>query len=118
MRPAREVLGGTVHIGDSPVGARRNHAVRNRAESEVGALLLEVVRDFDEFDIIFVMDKNNLSDVLNLARTDADAVKVQLLLVDKEVPDPYYDNNQFEPVFELIEVGCKDVISRLRDQDF
>jgi len=34
------------------------------------------------------------------------------LLGDKEVPDPYYDNNQFEPVFDLIEKGCKVIINR------
>jgi protein-tyrosine-phosphatase len=34
-------------------------------------------------------------------------------LGDKVVPDPYYDDNQFEPVFELIEGGCKDIIKDL-----
>ena len=40
------------------------------------------------------------------------AAKVKLLLGDKEVPDPYYDDTQFEPVFELIELGCKDFIKK------
>jgi protein-tyrosine phosphatase len=57
-----------------------------------------------------VMDNNNLSNVLSLARNEYDADKVRLLLNDKEVPDPYYDNNQFEPVYRLIEGGCKDII--------
>ncbi|WP_345949881.1 MULTISPECIES: low molecular weight protein-tyrosine-phosphatase [unclassified Mucilaginibacter] len=68
------------------------------------------VNDFDTFDLILVMDKNNLADVLAQARTEQDETKVRLLLNDKEVPDPYYDNTQFEPVYRLIEGGCKDII--------
>ncbi|SDT65520.1 protein tyrosine phosphatase [Mucilaginibacter mallensis] len=68
--------------------------------------------DFEEFDHIFVMDKMNLSDVLAMAPNEEAAKKVKLLLGDKEVPDPYYDNNQFEPVFDLIEHGCKAIINR------
>jgi protein-tyrosine phosphatase len=70
------------------------------------------ISDFDEFDHIFVMDKMNLSDVLAMAPNAEAAKKVKLLLGDKEVPDPYYDNNQFEPVFDLIEKGCKVIINR------
>jgi protein-tyrosine phosphatase len=68
------------------------------------------VSDFDEFDLLLVMDKSNLSDVLAQARNEQDAEKIKLLLNDKEVPDPYYDPMQFEPVYRLIEGGCKDVI--------
>lgn len=71
------------------------------------------VSDFDEFDLLLVMDKSNLSDVLAQARNERDAEKVKLLLNDKEVPDPYYDPTQFEPVYRLIEGGCKDVIKEL-----
>jgi protein-tyrosine phosphatase len=49
------------------------------------------------------MDKNNLSDILAKARNKEDAKKVKLLLGDKIVPDPYYDDEQFEPVFKMIE---------------
>ena len=56
------------------------------------------------------MDKNNRSDVLAMAPDAQAAAKVKLLLGDKEVPDPYYDDSMFEPVFQLIEKGCKDII--------
>jgi protein-tyrosine phosphatase len=64
-------------------------------------------------DHIYVMDKYNLSDVLAMAPGEEAAAKVKLLLGDKEVPDPYYDDNQFEQVFELVELGCKDIIKQL-----
>ena len=71
------------------------------------------VKDFSEFDHIFVMDKNNLSDVVAIAPNAQAANKVKLLLGNKEVPDPYYDDTQFEPVFDMIEDGCKEVIKQL-----
>ena len=104
---------GNWHIGEGPdhrsVRTARNHGI------DISKQVCRQFKpsDFDEFDLILVMDKNNLSDVLSLARTESDAAKVKLLLTDKEVPDPYYDNNQFEPVFELIEGGCKDVIKSI-----
>jgi protein-tyrosine phosphatase len=59
------------------------------------------------------MDKSNLSDILAKARNKEDAKKVSLLLGDKIVPDPYYDDTQFEPVFNMIEEGCREIIKQL-----
>jgi protein-tyrosine phosphatase len=70
-------------------------------------------RDFKDFDHIYVMDKFNLSDVLAMAPDEKAADKVKLLLGNREVPDPYYDEDMFEPVFELIEIGCKGIIKEL-----
>jgi protein-tyrosine phosphatase len=66
--------------------------------------------DFDDFDHVLVMDRSNLANVLSLARNDEDKKKVKLLLGSTTVPDPYYDDNQFDAVFKLIEQGCKDFI--------
>lgn len=68
------------------------------------------VSDFDEFDLLLAMDRNNLRDVQRLARNENDKAKVRLLLNDMEVPDPYYDSNQFDPVYKLIENGCNAII--------
>jgi len=59
------------------------------------------------------MDKNNLSDILSMARSQQDLKKVKLLLGDKIVPDPYYDDSQFGPVYEVIEKGCREIIKEL-----
>src|ERR1700744_1319167 len=47
------------------------------------------ISDFDIYDHIFVMDRNNLRDILSMARSTEDEKKVSLLLGDKIVPDPY-----------------------------
>lgn len=104
------------HVGEGPdrrsVRAARNHGID--ISRQVCRKFRQ--RDFDEFDHIYVMDRHNLSDVLAMAPNEETAEKVKLLLGNKEVPDPYYDDNQFEPVFELIEGGCKDIIKSLTSQ--
>lgn len=74
--------------------------------------------DFDAFDRILVMDKNNLRHVLSLAANEEQRSKVKLFLdaiyndPDLEVPDPWYgDENDFESVFHLVYNAC-DVLRR------
>jgi protein-tyrosine phosphatase len=33
-------------------------------------------------------------------------------LGDQSVPDPYFDDAHFAPVFKLIEAGCKEIIKQ------
>lgn len=69
---------------------------------------------FDEYDHILVMDRNNLSDVLQLAKTQEHRNKVRLFLVEDEVTDPYYDNDLFDPVSRQVELRCKEILEELR----
>jgi len=101
---------GNWHVGEGP-DKRSTHAAKNHGiDISRQVCRLFKLSDFDGFDLIFVMDKSNFADILALARNEGDAKKVRLLLGDKIVPDPYYDDTQFEPVFTLIEEGCKDII--------
>lgn len=66
---------------------------------------------FDEYDHVLVMDRNNLRNVLAMAKTAQHRAKVKLFLHDDEVADPYYDNALFEPVCKQIENRCKEILS-------
>ncbi len=68
------------------------------------------VIDLDSYDQIFVMDETNLNDVLKQARNDQDTTKVKLLLDQQIVPDPYHDDELFDPVYRMIAAGCKAII--------
>ena len=107
---------GNWHVGEGPdrrsTRAARNHGI----DISKQVCRLFRISDFDEYDHIFVMDKSNLSDILAKARNDEDRKKVSLLLGDQFVPDPYYDDTQFEPVFNMIEKGCKEIIKELTDK--
>ncbi len=67
--------------------------------------------DFDNFEHILVMDTSNKSNVLKLARNEADAAKVKLMLdygnevKGNSVPDPYYDDG-FGRVYDLLDYAC------------
>ena len=107
---------GSWHIGKVPDRRSTREAKTRGVDISQQICRQFKVQDFDDFDLILVMDKNNRADVLSLARNQQDRDKVKLLLNDKEVPDPYYDDKQFGQVFELIEHGCKDVIKAIRQQ--
>jgi protein-tyrosine phosphatase len=69
--------------------------------------------DFDNFDFILVMDRENLREITNKARNAADRKKVMLILEGgSEVPDPYYGTTEdFESVFRLLHKACSRFVS-------
>ena len=101
------------HVGEGP--DRRSIRVAKQHGIDISDQICRLFRvsDFDTYDHIFVMDKNNLRDIVAKARNQEDVKKVRLLLGNEIVPDPYYDDAQFEPVFQMIEKGCKELITEL-----
>lgn len=69
--------------------------------------------DLDLFDRIFVMDAQNLRDVLRHAQNDRHRAKVDLILnqlypgENRSVPDPYYDDDGFGEVFRMLDMACE-----------
>jgi protein-tyrosine phosphatase len=68
------------------------------------------VQDFERFDHIFVMDRSNLRNVMQLAGSEAHRSKVKLWLHHAaeakrdEVPDPWYgEMDGFHEVYRMIE---------------
>ena len=105
---------GNWHVGEGPDTRSTRTARAHGIDISNQVCRLFRISDFDEYDHIFVMDKSNLSDILAMSRNDEDRRKVELLLGDKIVPDPYYDDAQFEPVFQMIDKGCKEIAAKLR----
>lgn len=101
---------GDWHVGELPDYRARRVARDHSIDISNQTCRQFSVADFDKFDLIFAMDKYNLANIWAKARNKQDRQKVQLLLGDKEVPDPYY-SNRFDYVFSLIEEGCKNIIN-------
>ncbi|MGE7778054.1 low molecular weight protein-tyrosine-phosphatase [Chitinophaga sp. NPDC101104] len=102
---------GNWYVGHPP--DRRSGAVAKQHGIDISGLRGRQfsTEDFDRFDRIFVMDLDNYRDVLRKARSSADQQKVQLLLEDQQpVPDPWYDDALFEPVFRLIHAACERIV--------
>ncbi|SDE67715.1 protein-tyrosine phosphatase [Pricia antarctica] len=77
------------------------------------------VPDFQKFDVIYVMDKTNYDNIVALAQNNTDIQKVKLLLEEvdlpeKQVPDPYYDEEDgFEHVYHLIDQACDAIVKKI-----
>ncbi|MBJ2175327.1 low molecular weight phosphotyrosine protein phosphatase [Aureibaculum sp. A20] len=78
--------------------------------------------DFDEFDLIYVMDAFNRDDILRLARNENDSAKVKMILNELfpdenvDVPDPYHDTERgFENVYQMLDKSCAIIANTLND---
>lgn len=78
------------------------------------------VEDFDNFDVIYVMDNSNRRDVLSLARNQQDKNKVKMILNELfpnenvDVPDPYTGGlNGFEQVYQMLNKACAVVAQKI-----
>ncbi|TNF65669.1 MAG: low molecular weight phosphotyrosine protein phosphatase [Bacteroidetes bacterium] len=75
--------------------------------------------DFDNFDYIFAMDRENLIHLQGLARNARDLEKVSLLLKtaempEEEVPDPYYGGEDgFLAVYRMIDRATDQLLESL-----
>ncbi len=107
------------HIGNQP--DPRSIAVARKYGLDISSQRCRKfsVHDFDEFDIIYVMDKSNYENVIAQSRNSTDLSKIRLLLSEIgsseiEVPDPYYDSeNGFEKVFQMIDKACDAIAEKL-----
>jgi len=108
---------------DSPPDERAQaHAVKRGYDlSDLRARQIQDA-DFDDYDLILVMDLDNLSNVLDECPTEHQH-KVRRLtefcLKHKAhvVPDPYYGgNNGFEAVLDLVEDACEGLIQFVKQK--
>lgn len=101
---------GSWHIGEQP--DKRSIAIAKKFGVDLSNQRGRQfdVSDFEKYDHILVMDYNNLNDVKTLASSEEEQKKVSLFLKDGIVPDPYYDDDQFEPVYLMVEKRCKQII--------
>ena len=112
------------HVGELPDKRSIEVASRNQINISNQRCRKFKVDDFDDFDLIYVMDKSNLSDVLNLAATTLHEQKVKLILNEltpvsnMEVPDPYYGGERgFDHVFNLLDNACEHIAKKIMDEE-
>ncbi|MGX5173902.1 low molecular weight protein-tyrosine-phosphatase [Aliikangiella sp. IMCC44653] len=111
------------HQGESP-DPRSVEAAKQRGYDLTGIRSRQVtLNDFEEFDLLIAMDKNNYQALIDLAaRTSvADAQQKVKLFLDyadqknfSEVPDPYYGGaNGFNLVIDLIEDASRGLLKSI-----
>lgn len=106
---------GSWHIGNRP--DKRAIAIARDHNIDISHQRARQIQkgDFDRFDLILVMDKQNYDDVLALASTEEQRSKVRLFLGEEHVQDPYLDDTLFEPVFSQIYTQAGQLIRELKE---
>lgn len=112
------------HVGELPDARSIQIARKNHIDITDQRCRKFKAHDFDDFDLIYVMDESNLSDVLSLAKTEMHRMKVKMILKDHmkgntmEVPDPYYGGDRgFEKVFSLLDEACEHIAKSLSHEE-
>lgn len=112
---------GAWHTGQLPDPRMRERAAARGYRLNSRARQVKAY-DFDEFDIIFGMDEENIADLNKVARSDADRKKIRSLADYMTqhpryttVPDPYYGTEKdFDIALDLIEDACREVAKKLK----
>ncbi|MFD2553850.1 low molecular weight protein-tyrosine-phosphatase [Sphingobacterium tabacisoli] len=104
---------GDWHVGHAP--DHRSIAVAKRNGVDISGQRAQHFTKvlFDDYDLILVMDKQNYKDVIGLAKNTEQKDKVRLFLKDDVVPDPYFDDTLFDPVYKMVEKRCKELLQEL-----
>ena len=109
------------HIG-SPPDLRSQHMAQSRGVDLTGLRARQFESDdFLDFDFLLAMDHANLSNMSSL-RPDKARAQLELMLhysekfKQKEVPDPYFGNDGFELVFDMISDASEGLLRHIKKQ--
>lgn len=108
------------HIGGQPDKRTQENALNHGLDMSFLRARQFTADDFEAFDLIYVMDKSNESNVLSLVTDSKQKNKVKLILnlLDNseytEVPDPYYGGEQgFETVYTLLDQATDKILEEI-----
>lgn len=111
---------GAWHVGEK-ADSRMRHTGQKRGYNLTSiARAFDAHKDFDEFDLIIGMDKENIRELKGRARNECDRSKI-VLMTDfcqnksyHSVPDPYFGGDAgFELVIDILEDACEGLIDQL-----
>jgi protein-tyrosine phosphatase len=111
------------HVG-APPDERATEAARRRGVALEGAARRFDPEDFDRFDLILAMDRENQRDLLAMAPDEEARAKVRLFREfdprsssggDLDVPDPYYGGDDgFEEVLDLVDAAARGLLAEIK----
>ncbi len=109
------------HQGEPADARMRRHASKRGYKLTSLSRKFNPGADFDHFDVIIAMDRDNLHDLQKMARSKEDEKKLSLMTDFSSafdysyVPDPYYGGDQgFELVIDLLEDASSGLFNRIK----
>lgn len=79
--------------------------------------------DFERFDLIFTMDESNYHNALAIG-DKKNHHKVRMIMNEvhpnsnQSVPDPYFGNDGFEDVFQMLDEACEKIALKLKNDEY
>ena len=111
------------HIGALPDARSIEVAINNDIDITDQRGRKFAISDFDDFDIIYVMDRSNYENVISLSRFQSDKEKVKMIRDEilstqgSDVPDPYFGGESgFDLVYQMIDEVCDVIAKKLNDE--
>ena len=110
------------HVGESPDSRMRQVAARNGFEYDGRARQFEI-NDFELYDLIVAMDRQNLSILQRLATTPEEEAKLTTMRsydpegdASMSVPDPYYGGiDGFQTTFDIVKRSVNGLLKSLEN---
>lgn len=110
----------TYHAGEKPDKRSQEIALKHGIEIAYQRARHFTREDFEYFDKIFVMDKHNYNDVIEMAKTPEHKEKVEMIMnvlnsgENISVPDPYYGGHDgFQIVYNMLDSACNVIAERI-----
>jgi len=78
-----------------------------------------MLSDFELFDVVYAMDQTNYNNLINLAPHGLHH-KIKMILNEthpgknKDVPDPYYTEDGFDEVYNLLDEACESIALNIK----
>jgi len=109
------------HMGNPP-DRRMTQAGTQRGLAMTGSARQFSREDFEEFDLILAMDRDNYEDITSLDWDQCYSHSVKMMCEfcrasrDREVPDPYYGGiDGFNYVLDLLTDACGGLLDHIRE---
>ncbi len=109
---------GSWHVGNLPDPRSQQVAAKYGIDITGQRARQFVANDLEEFDLIFAMDSANYQNICRLSSSDAQKEKVEMIMnlvqpnFNQSVPDPYWDDNGFEQVYQMLDEACDRLIEK------
>lgn len=110
---------GTINMHEGKMPDQRSISIAKKYDIDISQQKSRHfnAEDFKNYDRIYCMDRNNLKDVLSLAKTKEDEEKVFLMIENAEVPDPYWGEMQdFDHVYQLLDKASDKIANSFQKQ--
>lgn len=109
---------GKWHLGAAP--DKRSVQIAAKHHIDISGQRARTVNssDYEEFDIIFAMDTSNYKNLMQWALDKEEEAKIKLIMDEvypndmMSVPDPYFDDDGFQIVFDMLDKACDKIIEK------